>query len=355
MHVHAGIEDDELRIDLMNQVSYFLPHLLALIDQLALLAGPGHRAQVVPPHPLRRPAAHRHRPSSSRATASGSACWRDLAETGVCDDADQDLVGHPALGQAPDAGACGSPTSAPASRTRSRIAALYQALLRRLWRLRARNQTWRLYRPILIEENKWRAQRFGIEGELADFGRRSLKPFADAARGADRPGRARRPSLGCLAEVERARGIVTRGTSADRQLAVYKAALTAGANEDEARRQVVDWLIEATLAGPGRLRSGHQSRGSLDWRSHGSGERAAKRGRRSHGAPRAAPLLGIEEEYLLVDPRQPRPGPRRRTGFHAGLPRTALGERVTYELLQAQVEVGTPVCAGHRRRPARAR
>ena len=30
LHVHVGIEEDELRIDLMNQARYFLPHLYAL-------------------------------------------------------------------------------------------------------------------------------------------------------------------------------------------------------------------------------------------------------------------------------------------------------------------------------------
>ena len=56
------------------------------------------------------------------------------------------------------------------------IAALYQSLLHHLWRLRARNQSWRRYRRMLIEENKWRAQRWGVEAELADFAAASLKP-----------------------------------------------------------------------------------------------------------------------------------------------------------------------------------
>ena len=55
--------------------------------------------------------------------------------------------------------------------------------------------------------------------------------------------------LGCLPELERARVIVAEGTSADRQLAVYRKALADGADEDEARRAVVGWLIDGTLVG----------------------------------------------------------------------------------------------------------
>ena len=59
MHVHVCIEDPELRIDIFNQMSYFLPHVLALVYIIAVLAGPRHGAQFVPPDNLRQSAAHR--------------------------------------------------------------------------------------------------------------------------------------------------------------------------------------------------------------------------------------------------------------------------------------------------------
>ena len=59
------------------------------------------------------------------------------------------------------------------------IAALYQAILAFLYHLRANNQTWRKYRRILVAENKWRAQRYGLQGTLADFGQRKLVPCTD--------------------------------------------------------------------------------------------------------------------------------------------------------------------------------
>jgi glutamate---cysteine ligase / carboxylate-amine ligase len=127
------------------------------------------------------------------------------------------------------------------------IAALYQSLLAYLYRLRASNQTWRRYRHVLLQENKWRAQRFGVGGTLADYGRRRLVPFAELMDELIDLLKDDAAELGCLAEVERAREIVQGGTSADHQLRVYQAALAAGAEPAEARRQVVDWLITASL------------------------------------------------------------------------------------------------------------
>jgi carboxylate-amine ligase len=131
------------------------------------------------------------------------------------------------------------------------VAALYQALLHRLWRLRRCNQRWRQYRRILIEENKWRAQRWGVEAELADFGAGRLKPMRELVDELVDLVRADAEGLGCLAEVERAREIVAGGTSADRQLEVYHRASQGGAGPEEAQRAVVDWLAKATLEGTG--------------------------------------------------------------------------------------------------------
>lgn len=247
MHVHAGIQDDELRIDLMNQLSYFLPHLLALSTSSPFWQGQdtglkSFRLTVMGNLP------RTGIPERFESYEEWQRLLQVMDETGVCDDATKiwwdarPSAKHPTL----EMRVCDICTSLDDTLT---VAALYQAILSMLWQLRARNQTWRLYRPILIGENKWRAQRFGTEGRLADYGRRSLVPFPDllseliglVAEEAER--------LGCRAEVERAREIVARGTSADRQLWIYKAALTEGASEEEARRQVVDWLLQETVAG----------------------------------------------------------------------------------------------------------
>ena len=102
MHVHVGLDDDDLRIDLMSQVGYFLPHLLALSHLLAVLAGRVDRPQVLPHFGLRRAAAHRHARAFRqlwRIPAPGPGAGLGRADRGR----HQALVGHPALGALPDA------------------------------------------------------------------------------------------------------------------------------------------------------------------------------------------------------------------------------------------------------------
>ncbi|MCB1834469.1 MAG: carboxylate-amine ligase, partial [Geminicoccaceae bacterium] len=109
------------------------------------------------------------------------------------------------------------------------IVAVYQSLLAFLFEQRAGNRTWRRYRQILLEENKWRAQRYGVSGTLADYGRCELVPMVDLMEELKDLLRPHADDLGCLAELERVSGILSNGTSADRQLAVYYAAIESGA------------------------------------------------------------------------------------------------------------------------------
>jgi carboxylate-amine ligase len=129
------------------------------------------------------------------------------------------------------------------------IAALFRCLLRMLWRLKRQNQRWRIYARMLIDENRWRAQRYGTDRGLVDFGRGAIVPYADLLEEIltliDRDAR----HLGCLDEVAHARQILARGTSAHRQLAIFERALAAGAARREALSAVVDWLIEETVRG----------------------------------------------------------------------------------------------------------
>lgn len=247
MHVHAEVADPDLRIDLMNQVAYFLPHLLALSTSSPFWRGQDTGLKAI------RPSIFDDLPRSGLPEHLDG--WRDweeltetLAELGLCQDASQiwwdvrPSVKHPTLElRCPDV--CTRLEDALA------VAALYQSLLRRLWRLRSCNQSWRLYRRTLLEENRWRAQRWGVEAELADFGAGRLKPMTELVEELIGLVREDAEKLGCLAEVERCRKIVAEGTSADRQLRVYRAALEEGASPEEARKAVVDWLVEATLAG----------------------------------------------------------------------------------------------------------
>ena len=88
-------------------------------------------------------------------------------------------------------------------------------------------------------------------GELVDFGKGEPVPYPDLLEEIVEIVREDAEALGCVDEVEHARDIVARGTSAQRQLAIYRSALEAGADAAEALRAVVDWLIEETVAGVG--------------------------------------------------------------------------------------------------------
>jgi carboxylate-amine ligase len=130
------------------------------------------------------------------------------------------------------------------------IASLFRCILRLLYRLRRENQRWRYYPPFLVRENRWRAQRYGIEQGMVDFGKGAVVPFPvlleelfeliaeDAA------------YFGCIAEVAHARMIVQRGTSADRQLARYDAIKKLGGSEQASLVGVVDEIVEETLMLP---------------------------------------------------------------------------------------------------------
>ena len=247
MHVHAGIEDDELRIDLMNQAVYFLPHLLALSSSSPFWEGQPTGLKAY------RPTIFGDLPRSGLPEYFASADeWRHmlhlLEQTGLCDDATKiwwDIrpsAKFPTL----EMRICDICTRLDDAIT---VAALWQSILATLYRLRANNQTWRRYRRTLVEENKWLAQRHGIVAELADFGVLARKPFGVLVEEIIELVRDEAMRLGCLPEVLRAREILDRGTSADRQLNVHARACAAGASEHEAAQAVVDWLIEETMLG----------------------------------------------------------------------------------------------------------
>jgi carboxylate-amine ligase len=129
------------------------------------------------------------------------------------------------------------------------VAAIYLSLLHMLYRLRRNNQRWRQYAPMLISENIWRAQRYGIDGTLMDFGKGVLVPYEDLLEEMIELVRPDAEELGCVEQVEHARTIVEVGTSADHQIRIYQAAIAGGASNEEALRSVVDYLIADTQHG----------------------------------------------------------------------------------------------------------
>lgn len=248
MHVHAGIEDDDLRIDLMNQARYFLPHLLTLSTSSPFWRGidtglKSYRLTVMSRLPRSGlPGLFASWGEYQRTLAvlinagiieDGSKIWWDLRpsarfptlEMRICD-------------------VC------PRIDDTMTIAAAYLCILRMLWRQRASNLKWRTYPISLIDENRWRAQRYGSSGTLLDLSIGSLVPFANLTNELCELIAEDAHALGCEREIANLRNIGATGTSADRQLNTWKGALANGGDERTAFIAVVDQLVAETAAPP---------------------------------------------------------------------------------------------------------
>ena len=129
------------------------------------------------------------------------------------------------------------------------MAALYICLLRMLYRLKRTNQRWRRYSNMLIQENRWRAQRYGFDEGLVDFGKGDIVDYPTLLEELIELTGEDAEIFDCVQEIHHAREILKRGTSAHRQLAIYEAAVKDGADKRQALEKVVDFLIEETVAG----------------------------------------------------------------------------------------------------------
>lgn len=243
MHVHIGIKDEDMRIDLMNQLSYFLPHLLAMSGSSPFWCGEdtglnSYRVTVFDNMP------RTGLPPKLDGWASFERAVNTLVQLGTIEDSSKiwwDLrpsSRFPTL----ETRIC---DASPRVETTLSLAAAIQCLLRMLWRLSRENQRWRIYDNFLLAENRWRAQRYGISEGLIDFGRREIVPFGDLmeelighliAEDAE--------ALGSVTEVAALRTILDTGTSADQQRAVFNSAIASGASQDIALCAVVHHLIE---------------------------------------------------------------------------------------------------------------
>ena len=239
-HIHVGIEDKDFLIDAMNVARYLLPHVLCLSTsspfwQARRTGLKSYRSIVfrnfprtgVPPI-MRSYGDYDELLDSlvkTRCVPDGSKIWWDVRphhayptlEFRVCD-------------------VCTRVEEAVC------IAAILQAIVAKIWKLRRDNLTFRVYPTAMIEENKWRAVRFGLDGKLIDFGKEQELParelisemlqwFVDDVV----------DELGSRREVEYAFEILKNGTSADRQLAVF--------DSTNDLKRVVDRVIAETAEG----------------------------------------------------------------------------------------------------------
>ena len=241
-HVHVGIgDDDDLRIDLMNQFAYFLPHLLALSGSSPYWEGvdtglASYRLSVFDNMP------RSGLPPKFTDWSEYHRTVQVLVDTGIIEDASKiwwDLrpsARFPTL----EARIC---DVMPRIEDTLAIAAACQSLLRMLWRLKTRNQRWRIYDRFLVGENRWRAQRYGTVAEMIDLGRRTLIPLAEAVDEMIELTAEDAEALGCSDEMAHLRHIAADGASSDRQRAAHDAALKDGDAAGAALRRIVTSLV----------------------------------------------------------------------------------------------------------------
>lgn len=237
LHVHVGIPDPERAIQIMNAVRYMLPHVLALSSSSPFWLGVhtglrSYRSEVFTRMP------RSGIPDQFESYASFQRYVALLIETGCIDDGKKiywDVRPHPFFPTL-EFRICDIPTRVDDTIA---IAALFQALVAKVNRLLDQNLTFRLHHKMLIEENKWRAARYGLDGKMIDFGKGKEVPTRDLIRELLVFVDEVVDGLGSREEIEHIYTILDRGTSADDQLRVWR--------ETGDINAVVDHLIEMTM------------------------------------------------------------------------------------------------------------
>lgn len=241
-HVHIGIGDNDLRTDLLRQMPYFLPHLLALSTSSPFWQGEdtglaSYRISVFDNLP------RTGLPPDYQSWAELQRSVGVLVDLGIIEDSSKIWWDIRPSHRYPTLETRIMDVS-PRAEDALTLAAVTQCLMRMLWRLRTRNQRWRIYDRFLIGENRWRAQRYGVTEGLIDFGANTIVPFPQLMTELVEMIGEDADALACRTEVERVLTIAESGTSAQRQRAVVAEAVAAGADQDTAMTAVVDHLIE---------------------------------------------------------------------------------------------------------------
>jgi len=239
LHVHVAVEDNETRIQIMNAARYFLPHIFALSVNSPFWVGQNtgwksYRAKVFENFP------RTGLPDYFRSWGEYEEYVSILVVSGCIDNPKKiwwDVRPHPFFPTL-EYRICDVPLRIDETIC---LAALFQAVTLKLWKLYSHNMGWRLYRRSLVSENKARAARWGLDGQLIDFGRRKQVPtealidelleFIDD--GLD--------ELGSRKEVEYVREIIKHRPGADRQLKTWE--------RTKSLEAVVDFIIEETEIG----------------------------------------------------------------------------------------------------------
>ncbi len=116
-----------------------------------------------------------------------------------------------------------------------------QAIVAKLQKLRRQNVTFRSYPRQLIDENRWRASRYGLDGKLIDFGRKCEMEERELLHEMLEFIATEVDELGLHSEIAHIEQIMREGTGADRQLTVWE--------QTQDMKEVVDHIVEETYEG----------------------------------------------------------------------------------------------------------
>jgi carboxylate-amine ligase len=240
LHVHVGIESREEGIQILNAVRYFLPHIYALSTNSPFWCGrntgfKSYRSKVFDKFP------RTGIPDFFASANEYDEYIKLLVKTNCIDNGKKiwwDIRLHPYFDTI-EFRICDVPMRIDETIC---IAALIQALVAKMHKLMKQNLSFRPYRKVLINENKWRAARYGIHGKLIDFGKQAEVPYRELCGELLDFVDDVLDDLGSRHEVEYIKQILDHGTGADRQLSVFEQ--TGGD-----LKAVVDYIVEETKAG----------------------------------------------------------------------------------------------------------
>jgi carboxylate-amine ligase len=239
LHVHVGIDDRERAIHIMNAARYFLPHIFALSTNSPFWQGrntgfKSYRSKVFDRFP------RTGIPDHFTSLGEYERYIDLLIKTRCIDNAKKiwwDIRMHPFFNTL-EYRICDVPLRVDETIA---LAALIQAVTVKLYKLLSKNLGFRLYRRLLIAENKWRAGRYGIQGKLIDFGKQEEVPCVDLIHELLEFVDDVVDELGSRDEIAYVHQILLQGTGADRQLEVW--------NQSNDMKAVVDYIVDETHHG----------------------------------------------------------------------------------------------------------
>lgn len=239
LHCHVGIESRNEGIHIINAVRYFLPHIYALSTNSPFWTGrntgfKSYRSKVFDKFP------RTGIPEFFSSAAEYDEYVALLVKTNCIDNGKKiwwDIRLHPYFNTI-EFRICDVPMRVDETIC---LAALMQALVAKIYKLMRQNLNFRPYRKVLINENKWRAARYGIQGKLIDFGKQEEVPYKHLAHELLDFVDDVVDDLGSRHEVEYIDKILEMGTGADRQLDVWE--------RTRDFRQVVDYIVSETEVG----------------------------------------------------------------------------------------------------------